>query len=76
MTLDTNLDEIHLRECLQTCWFLDIEDRDDILMVKVSQKLHLSERPQAEHGMIKWRDLLDGNLLARRFVNCRAGRYN
>lgn len=41
-------------------------------MVKVSQQLHLSERSQAEHAMIKWRDLLDGDFLAGRLMECRA----
>lgn len=41
-------------------------------MVKVSQQLHLPERSQTEHAMIKWRDLLDGDFLAGRLMECRA----
>ena len=51
---------------------LDIEDGDDVLVVKVSQELHLSESSQAEHGVIKRSNLLDGDLLSRRLVNGRA----
>lgn len=48
---------------------LDIENGNDILVVKVSQKLHLSESSQAEHGVIKRSNFLDGDLLSGRLVN-------
>lgn len=41
-------------------------------MIEVSQKLHLAESPQAEHGVIEWSDLLDRDLLPRGFVERRA----
>lgn len=43
-------------------------------MVEVPKQLHLAQCPQAEHGVIKGGDLLDGDLLARRLVYCRAVR--
>lgn len=68
----TNLDKVNLGEALVIPRLLDIQDTDDVLVVKVSQQLHLSERSQTEHAMIKWRDLLDGNFLAGRLMECRA----
>lgn len=41
-------------------------------MVEIAQELHLSEGPQAKHGVVEGGDLLDGNLLARGFVYRRA----
>jgi len=63
-----HLDEVHLSECLVVAGLLDIKDRDDVLVVEVSQQLHLSQCSQTEHGMIERRDLLDGDLLTGRLV--------
>lgn len=41
-------------------------------MVEVAQQLHLTKRPQTEHGVIKRGDLLDGNLLTGGLVDGRA----
>ena len=38
-------------------------------MVKVSEQLHLAQRPEAEHGVIERRDLLDGYFLAGGLVD-------
>ena len=43
------LNEVDLREGFIVSWFLDIENRYDVLMVEVSKQLHLSECAQAEH---------------------------
>jgi hypothetical protein len=37
----------------------DIEDRYDVLMVKVSEEFDLPERPKTEHGMIEGSDALN-----------------
>lgn len=66
------LDEIHLVEGLVAPWFLDIENRDDVFVVEVPKQLHLAQRPQTEHRVVKGGDLLDSDLLARRLVYCRA----
>ena len=60
----TYLDQIDLGESLVIPRLLDVENGDDVLVVEVPQELHLSQCPQTEHGMVKWCDLLDGNLLA------------
>lgn len=62
------MDEIDFCECFVVAWFLDVEDGDDVLVVEVPEELHLTQSPQTEHGMVKRRDLLDGNLLARGLV--------
>lgn len=67
-----HLDEVNLVECLIAAGFLDVEDGDDVLMVEVSKKLHLTQSSQTEHGVIERCDLLDGDLLARRLVYRRA----
>lgn len=41
-------------------------------MVEVAQQLHLTKRPQAEHGVVKRSDLLDGHLLTGRLMDSRA----
>jgi hypothetical protein len=41
-------------------------------VVEVPQQLHLTQRPQTEHGVVEGCDLLDGDLLARRLVQRRA----
>lgn len=64
----TNLDQIHLGEGLIISGFLNIKDGNDVLVTEVSKKLHLSQGPETEHGMIKGRNLLDGYLLLGRLV--------
>jgi hypothetical protein len=68
------LDEIDFGEGLIAAGFLNIEDGYDVLMVEVSQQLHLTQGSKAEHGVIEGRDLLDGDLLARRLVKSGAAR--
>jgi hypothetical protein len=65
---DEYLNEINLCEGFVISWFLNIQDRDDILVVEVTQELHFSQSPQAKHGMIKRRDFLDSHFLTRGFV--------
>lgn len=48
---------------------MDIQDGDNILVVKVPQQLHLSQCAQAEHGVVERGNLFDGDLLAGWFVN-------
>lgn len=67
------LDKVDLVEGLVTPGLLNVEDRDDVFMVEVPQKLHLSQSPETEHGVVERRDLLDCDLLAGRFVDGRAG---
>lgn len=71
-SVSTNLNEVHLVEVVISARSLNVEDGDDVLMVEVAEKLHLSECPKAEHGMVKWSDLLDGHLLTGGLVDSRA----
>src|SRR5215469_7558489 len=66
------LNQVYLRKCFQAARLLDIENRNDVLMIKVSQELHFSKCAQAEHGMIEGCDFLDCDLLTGRLVNGRA----
>lgn len=52
------LNEIDLSKALVVTRLLNVEDRDDILMVEVAQQLHLSKSAEAEHRVIERRDLL------------------
>jgi hypothetical protein len=61
----THHNKIDLCECFIVARLLDIKDGNDVFVVEIAKKLHLSKRPQAEHGMIKWRDLFDRDFLAR-----------
>lgn len=67
------LDQINLSERLIVPGLLDIQNADDVLVVEVSQQFHLAQGPQTEHAVVERRDLLNGNLLTRRLVECRAG---
>ncbi len=58
------LDEVDLGESLVGSWLLDVEDGDDVLVVEVAEKLHLTEGSQTEHRVVEWGDLLDCDLLA------------
>jgi hypothetical protein len=48
---------------------LNVENRDDVFMVEVSEQLHLSQSSETEHGVIERGDFLDGNFLAGRLVD-------
>lgn len=63
------LNQVHLVEALIVAGSLDIQNGDNVLVVKVAQQLHLTQCPQAEHGVVEGSDLFDGDLLARRLVN-------
>ena len=60
----TDLDEVDLGERLVASRLLDIQYRDDVLVVEVAEQLHLTQSSETEHGVVKGSDLLDGNLLA------------
>ena len=64
----TYLDQIDLVEGLIVPRLLNIEDGNDVLVVEVAQKLHLTKCSQTEHGVVERGDLLDSDLLARRLM--------
>lgn len=64
-----HLNQVHLVEALVVTGSLDIQNGDDVLVVKIAQELHLTQCPQAEHGVVEGGNLFDGNLLAGRLVN-------
>lgn len=68
----TYLNQINFVESLVVARSLDVQDGDNVFVVKVSQQLHFTQCTQAEHGVVEWCDLLDGNLLTRGLVNGRA----
>jgi hypothetical protein len=68
----THLDEIDLGETVIIARSLDVEDRNNVLVVEISQQLHLSQCSETEHGMVKGSDLFDGYFLARRLMQRRA----
>lgn len=67
------LDEIDFGESIIAAGFLDIKDGYNVLVVEVSQQLHLTQGSEAEHRVIKGSNLLDGHLLAGRLVKSGAG---
>jgi hypothetical protein len=69
----TYLNEIHLLKLRQTRWSQNIEDADDVLVIKMSKELYLAQCPQAEHGVVKGRDALDSDFALRWDVHGRAG---
>ena len=75
-TRSTHLDEIHLVELLERGGCQDVQNRDDVLMVKMSEEFDLAESSQAEHAMVKGRDTLYCDLSLGGFVYGRARRRN
>lgn len=63
------MNQVDFIEALVVARPLDIQNGNNVLMVEIPQQLHLTQCPQAEHGMVERRDLLDGNFLARGFVD-------
>lgn len=63
--MQIHLDQVDLFKRLQARRTEDVEDGDDVFVVKVTKKLDLSESTQGEHRVIKWSDALDGNLALR-----------
>jgi hypothetical protein len=45
--------QIHFLEALQVGWAEDIEDGDDVLVVKVAEELDLAKGAEAEHGVVE-----------------------
>ena len=68
----TYLDQVNFSEGFVVARSLNVEDGDDVFVIKVSEQLHLTQCSQTEHGMVEWCDLLDGNLLAGGLVDGRA----
>lgn len=65
------LDKIHLRKRFVVAGLLDVKNADDVLMVKVPEKLHLAKRSETEHAVVEGRNFLYGNLVARWLVKSR-----
>ncbi len=63
ISLHKLLDEIDLGKVMQQPWAENVEDVDDVLMVKVAEELDFMEGTEAEHGVVKWCDVLDSDLL-------------
>ena len=74
--LCSHLNEVDLGKGLVVSRPLNVKNGDDILVVEISQQLHLAQSAQAEHGVVKGGDLLDGHFLSRRLVECRAGQVS
>ena len=61
---ETNLNKVDLVEALVAPGLLDVEDRDDVFMVEVPEKLHFAKGSETEHGVVEGSNLLDGDFLA------------
>lgn len=55
------LNQIHFCKLIKRSGGEYIQDRDDILVIEMSDELDLSQCPQTEHGMVEWTDFLDRN---------------
>lgn len=66
------LDEVDFSEALERGRFDNIEDRDDVLVVKPAQEFDLAQGAQAEHGVVERGDLLDCDFGFGRRVDRRA----
>ena len=53
------LDKVNLLELSKRERSKDIQDRNDILMVKVAEKLDLPKRTKSKHGVVEGRYPLD-----------------
>lgn len=68
-----HLNEIDFIETIIASRFLNVENGNDVFVIEVAQKFHLSQSSQAEHGVIERCDLLDCHLLAGRLMYRGAG---
>ena len=68
----TYLDKVDLREALKVARFLNVENRDDVLMIEISQKLHFTQGAETKHGMVEWCNFLNRDFLSRWLVEGRA----
>lgn len=70
------LNEVDLLEGIEARRAHNVQDRDDVLrhiaFLPVPQQLELSQRTQSKHLVLKWLNLLDGDLHTRRPVDGRA----
>lgn len=57
--------EVYFAEFMDIGGAEDVEDGDDVFVVKVAEELDLAEGAQAKHGVVEGRDALDGHLAAR-----------
>lgn len=69
----SHLNQVHFAEGLEVTWPDNVKDRNDVLVVEMSEQLDLSEGPQTEHRVVKGCDALDGYAGLRWLVNGRAG---
>ena len=56
------LDKVNLLKVVETRGPQDVENRDDVLVMEVTQQLYLAQCSQAEHRVIKGGDTLDRDL--------------
>lgn len=60
------LHEINFLELLKARRAQNVQDGDDVLVMKMPEELDLAEGAKAEHGVIEGRYALDGDLALRR----------
>lgn len=65
------LDQIDLVKLVYTGRPEDVEDGDDVLVVKVAEDLYLAEGAEAVHRVVEGRDALNGDLALRGVVHGR-----
>jgi hypothetical protein len=58
------LNEVDLGKAVVITRSLNIEDRNDVLVVEVSQQLHLTQSSKTKHGVVERGDFFDGDFLA------------
>lgn len=57
----THLNQINFVKPIICIRFDNVENTDDVFVIEMSQKLNLSQCSEAEHGVIKGSDALDGD---------------
>lgn len=70
ISLHEFLYEIDLAKVMDILWPEDVEDGDDVLVVKVAEELDLAQGAETEHGVVEGGDALDGDLATGRDVDC------
>lgn len=70
ISLHEFLYEIDLAKVMDILWPEDVEDGDDVLVVKVAKELDLAQGTKTEHGVVEGGDALDGDLATGRDVDC------
>jgi len=73
VSLHELLDKVNLGELVYIAGLEDIEDRDDVFVMKVSEEFYFTESSETEHSVVEGSDAFDSDFALSEHVGCGAG---